>query len=114
MSDRHFKYAFFIVISAIIIVFIFKGRTSSDKIYLNELESKVTSLNAINTRLEEQNSKIITDLALKMDSISVLEGEVAEIEYKKILLAKYYERKIKDIDRLNVIELDSAFSARYR
>ena len=112
--NNFFKYGFFSLIAIIIVIFSFKGTTSSDKLYINELELKVKSLNDINSQLEADNSKIITELAFKMDSIAVLKSEVVEIKHKKILLSRYYEKKIKDINRFSVSELDSAFSARYR
>ena len=108
-----FKYGFFALIAVIILILVFQGRSESDDLYIDELHSKVERLNVINFRLEDEISKIVAELEVKMDSIATLKGEVAEIEYKKILLAKYYEKKIRAIDNLNVSQLDSAFSERY-
>lgn len=113
MTNKIFKFGFFALIAVIIVILSFKGSTEGDDLYLDELESKVKSLNVINSRLEDENSIISTQLEFKMDSISVLKSEVAEIEYKKILLTKYYEKKIRAIDKLNVSQLDSVFANRY-
>lgn len=112
--DKIFKIGFFVLIAVIILMIVFNGRSDSDQLYIDDLHNKVEALNDENSVLEAENTKIATDLALKMDSIATLEGEVAEIEYKKILLTRYYEKKIRNIDKLNVSQLDSVFAARYR
>ena len=108
-----FKYGFFILVIAIILIVVFKGEGDGNKLYVQELENKIERLNDVNSLLEAKNSQIITDIGLKMDSIAVLESEVAEIENKRIAAIKYYEKRINNIDKFNVIQLDSSFTTRY-
>ena len=111
--EKIFKYGFFLLAIAVVVMVSFRGPSSGDKLYLEELENKVNVLSKTNLLLEQRNSSISEDLSLKKDSIIVLESEIAEIEYKKILLTRYYEKRIKNIDNLDVSQLDSLFTARY-
>lgn len=108
-----FKYGFFILIAIVIITFIFKGENSSDKMYIEGLEDKVERLNVINSRLEEDNLAIEEINSAREDSISALSLEIEEIETKKNLIIRNYEKRIRDIDNFTNSQLDSFFIARY-
>ena len=111
IKESYYKY-----ISAgliIIVLLIATIRTDYNETIIQELELKIKNLSSINAQLKTANETIEASLELKKDSILMLESEVAEIEYKKILLRNYYENKISNIDKLNVSQLDSMFSTRY-
>lgn len=90
-----------------------RGRSNSDKLLIDSLEDQVFSLEEYNKDLELVNEEIVLRNNQMIDSLVVLESEITEIEYKKILLTKYYEKRIRNIDKLSVVELDSAFTKRY-
>jgi hypothetical protein len=108
-----FKFGFFALIGLVIVVYMFKGIPGETKAYIKELEKQKEELNEKISHLEDDNRRIITNLALKMDSIRILESDVAEIENKRIAAIKYYEKRIRNMDNLNVHELDSLFTERY-
>lgn len=108
-----YKYGFFILIAIVIITFFFKGENRSDKLYIEELEDKVERLNEINSRLEDENLSIEEANKARKDSILVLSLEIEEIEIKKNLIIRNYEKRIKNIDNFTNSQLDSFFIARY-
>ena len=111
IKEKYYKYisaGLIIVIGLLITI-----RTGSNEMVIEELKQEIKNLSSINTKLKTDNENIEASLELKKDSILVLESEVAEIEYKKILLRNYYETKIRNIDKLNVSQLDSMFTTRY-
>ncbi len=112
--EKIYRYGFFVLMALVILVFVFKDESSGDNLYIETLESKIERLNMKNAYLDAQNSNIVADIEVKMDSIANLKSEVKRVEYKKTLMKRYYENKINAIDKLNVYELDSAFAARYR
>lgn len=109
--DKFFRVGFFLLVVVVIVSYIFKGR--SDKAYERELQSQKIELDEKISRLESDNRKIATDLAVKMDSLTILESEMAKNKNKKIAIIKYYEKRIRNIDTLSDPELDSMFRARY-
>lgn len=111
--EKIFKYGFLILLAAVIFLLMIRGRTDSDKLYIKSLEDQVVILNQDNKDLELANELIVVRNKQMIDSLIVLEAEIVEIEYKKILLTKYYEKRIRNIDKLSVVELDSAFASRY-
>ena len=108
-----FKYGFFVLIVVIILIVVFKGRSQGDKLYIDTLHEQIDGLNEKISHLDDENTRIATSLALKMDSISVLRSEVAQIENKRIAAIRYYEKRIRDIDNITVHGLDSLFAERY-
>ena len=111
--NNFFKYGFFILIAIIIVTFIFKGQNSSDKLYIEELEARVERLNVINSRLDNENLDIEKINKARKDSILALSLEIEEIEIKKNLIIRNYEKRIRDIDNFTNSQLDSFFIARY-
>jgi hypothetical protein len=114
MIDKIFKYGFFAVIVIAILAYVFKGIPGETKAYIEKLEEEKIELNENISRLEGDNRRIVTNIALKMDTIRILESDLAEIENKRIAAIKYYEKRIRNIDGLTVHGLDSLFAARYR
>lgn len=108
--DNIFKYGFFILIVLVISVWMFKGR--SDKEYIKELETQEVTLNEKILRLEADNRRIITNLALKTDSILVLRSEYTILDEEKPN-AEYHEERINDYNRFFIVQLDSSFTKRY-
>ena len=113
MIDKVFKYGFFALIVVVILVYVFKGIPGETKAYIERLEEERKELNEKITDLEGDNRKIVTELALKKDSIRILESDLVEIEHKRISAIKYYEKRIRNIDHLTVHGLDSLFATRY-
>lgn len=113
MIDNIFKYGFFALIVVVILVYVFKGIPGETKAYIKKLEEEKIELNENISRLEDDNRRIVTNIELKMDSIRILESDLAEIENKRIAAIKYYEKRIRNIDNLTVHGLDSLFAERY-
>lgn len=98
-------------ISIIILFTIKKDNINEDQ--FGTLKETIHELSKSNKKLLDKNKAIEIELTAQKDSIVSLEQEIIEIEQKKFLLKKYYEKKINDINNLNINQLDSIFSSKY-
>lgn len=107
-------YGFFILLAVSILAYVFKGISPETKQLINKLESEKKELNDKISNLKADNRRIATDIALYIDTLSVLQLDLLDIEIKRIAAIRYYEKRIRNIDNLTIHGLDSLFAERYR
>lgn len=111
MTDKIFRYGFFILLGAVIIIYIFKGM--GDKSYIRELENKVELLEQESAKIEEENIALELSVSSLKDTLAIVDTRASELEKKRLEAIKYYEKKLSNIDNFTTVELDSFFIARY-
>ena len=112
--QKIFKYGFFAMIVVLILMLVFKGRTSGDKLYEQVLEDKIELLNHDISVLDDKNRLLQVEINVLSDSLGILDQKAKENENKRKAAINYYEKRIKALNDLTVHELDSFFAARYR
>jgi hypothetical protein len=116
MNTMISKYKHFIpwvAIAVLVAILVFRPEPESDQLLIDSLREEIESYKENITRLEDDNSRITTDLELKIDSIVVLETDVQYIKGKRAAAIAYYEKRINDVDNWPTSDLDSFFIARY-
>ena len=113
--DKIFKYGFFGLIIAIILILMFKGSTGGDKAYIDTLHEQITALEVEKSNLRAQNDNLMAQRIVLNDSLTILDTELSVSEQVNASTIRYYEKKIKDInyDSFTDPQLDSSFIARY-
>jgi predicted nucleic acid-binding Zn-ribbon protein len=111
---RYTKYVPWLAVIVLLAVIILRPEPEGNQLYVDQLHEQIEALNKNISRLEDENSKITTDIELKMDSIQVLELDVQYIKDKRAAAIRYYEKRINDVDNWPTSDLDSFFIARYQ
>jgi len=112
-QQQMFKYGFFALIIVIIVIILFHGQSSGDKKYVDELHSKIESLDKDISALDNQNEFLQGKVTILGDSIGALNKETEAIESQKKEAIKYYRKKLNTISKFTIQELDSSFVGRY-
>ena len=108
-----FKYGFFALIVAIILIITLRGDSGTDELYLDTLHAKVE-------RLEQEKRQLSSQISRKMQNIDQLENviaskdkEIVQADQIRLMTIRYYENQISNIDNYSPGQLDSFFIARY-
>ena len=108
-----YKYGFFSLIIAIIVILIFQGRSDGDHLYEDELQSRIETLDTDIGALSGENEVLRLEIGVHEDSLRILGMETEDLEYKRKAAIQYYEKRIRVIEHYSVTQLDSFFTARY-
>lgn len=78
-----------------------------------EEKQKLDSLNTQIKVLQEQNSKLESDIQNYNNKIDEIDDNIGKIKNQKTIIKEIYHEKINGVDKLTILELDTFFTKRY-
>lgn len=107
------KYGFFVLLVVIVLILTLDSGADKNKPYVDALEKKIEQLEDTNKRIMNAFDSVSFALVQMSDSAALLREDNARLDNINKSTVRYYEKKIRNRDRLTTHELDSIFANRY-
>lgn len=111
--NNFFKYGFFGLIVVVILLFLFRGRNSGDKLYMQELEDQLEQKDMKILRLSSEISRNHQNIARLNDSLTHLNNRVLDLKTQEQRILQNNEKQVETIDFVTLPELDSIIRSIY-
>ena len=112
-QQKIFKYGFFALTVAIILILTLRGSSGTDDLYLNTLQDKVEQLEREKLQLSAQISRRNINIEQLENVVASKDREIEDADQRRLRTIRYYETQISNIDDYTATQLDSFFIARY-
>ena len=108
-----FKYGFFALIVAIILIVTLRGSSGTDDLYLDTLQEQIDRLEGEKRQLASQISRKLQNIEQLENVIASKDKEIEDADQVRLRTIRYYENQISNIDDYTPGQLDSFFVTRY-